>query len=209
MKLLCNSNKCPLISTTNCWTHGRLLSPAVVKKNMLKINLRVCNLSRLSDHTAVFLISLSVSLWALTQLFFFFFLASCSFMLPILEWLVVLVRLEMLSDEFWRSMVGSGYQESWEWLKYHKGSFLKFQIILLNPSCLYHWVSGQGCWEPPGWSPGPLHFWSWEYQWCPSDPSARNPVEGETSAGILDIHIRLQAGNWTMTLLMWGFWNVC
>lgn len=38
-------------------------------------------------------------LFPLTQLFFFFFLAS-SFRLPTLEWLVMLFRLEMLSDEF-------------------------------------------------------------------------------------------------------------
>lgn len=35
-----------------------------------------------------------------TQLFFFFFLASASLLLPMLEWLVMLLRLEMLSEEF-------------------------------------------------------------------------------------------------------------
>lgn len=35
-----------------------------------------------------------------TQLFFFFFLASVSLPLPTLEWLAMLLRLEMLSEEF-------------------------------------------------------------------------------------------------------------
>lgn len=37
---------------------------------------------------------------ALTQLFFFFFLESWSFRLPMLDMLVRLLRLEMLSHEF-------------------------------------------------------------------------------------------------------------
>lgn len=35
-----------------------------------------------------------------SQLFFFFFFASASLPLPTLEWLVMLLRLEMLSEEF-------------------------------------------------------------------------------------------------------------
>lgn len=48
----------------------------------------------------------------LTQLFFFFFLASWSFKLPTLDTLVRLLRLEMLSHEFWRRIRRSGNQES-------------------------------------------------------------------------------------------------
>lgn len=40
----------------------------------------------------------------LTQLFFFFFLASCSLRLAILAWLTVLAMLEILSEEFSRWM---------------------------------------------------------------------------------------------------------
>lgn len=43
-----------------------------------------------------------------TQLFFFFFLASASLLLPMLEWLVMLLRLEILSEEFCRLMRSSG-----------------------------------------------------------------------------------------------------
>lgn len=46
-----------------------------------------------------------------TQLFFFFFLASASLLLPMLEWLVMLLRLEMLSEEFCRLMRSSGASE--------------------------------------------------------------------------------------------------
>lgn len=46
-----------------------------------------------------------------TQLFFFFFLASASLLLPMLEWLVMLLRLEMLSEEFCRLMRSSGGSE--------------------------------------------------------------------------------------------------
>lgn len=46
-----------------------------------------------------------------TQLFFFFFLASASLLLPMLEWLVMLLRLEMLSEEFCRLMRSSGTSE--------------------------------------------------------------------------------------------------
>lgn len=46
-----------------------------------------------------------------TQLFFFFFLASASLLLPMLEWLVMLLRLEMLSEEFCRLMRSSGAGE--------------------------------------------------------------------------------------------------
>lgn len=52
-----------------------------------------------------------------TQLFFFFFLASASLLLPMLEWLVMLLRLEMLSEEFCRLMRSSGVQRrrrDWE-----------------------------------------------------------------------------------------------
>lgn len=59
------------------------------------------------------------NLCVLTQLFFFFFLASCSLRLPILEWLVVLVRLEMLSEEFWRLISISKHQEKES--KFHLG----------------------------------------------------------------------------------------
>lgn len=48
----------------------------------------------------------------LTQLFFFFFLASWSFRLPMLDILVRLLRLEMLSHEFWRRICRSGKQET-------------------------------------------------------------------------------------------------
>lgn len=51
----------------------------------------------------------------LTQLFFFFFLASWSFRLPMLDILVRLLRLEMLSHEFWRRMRTSGEQERLTW----------------------------------------------------------------------------------------------
>lgn len=47
-------------------------------------------------------ITVVIRFLVLTQLFFFFFLASWSFMLPILDMLVRLLRLEMLSHEFWR-----------------------------------------------------------------------------------------------------------
>ena len=50
----------------------------------------------------------------LTQLFFFFFLASCSFRLPMLEWLVMLFRLVMLSDEFSRLISSSAQHNSRE-----------------------------------------------------------------------------------------------
>lgn len=43
-----------------------------------------------------------------TQLFFFFFLASASLLLPMLEWLVMLLRLEMLSEEFCLLIRSSG-----------------------------------------------------------------------------------------------------
>lgn len=46
-----------------------------------------------------------------TQLFFFFFLASASLLLPMLEWLVMLLRLEMLSEEFCRLMRSSGVHQ--------------------------------------------------------------------------------------------------
>lgn len=46
-----------------------------------------------------------------TQLFFFFFLASASLLLLMLEWLVMLLRLEMLSEEFCRLMRSSGATE--------------------------------------------------------------------------------------------------
>lgn len=46
-----------------------------------------------------------------TQLFFFFFLASVSLLLPMLEWLVMLLRLEMLSEEFCRLMRSSGVRQ--------------------------------------------------------------------------------------------------
>lgn len=46
-----------------------------------------------------------------TQLFFFFFLASASLLLPTLEWLVMLLRLEILSEEFCRLMRNSGVSE--------------------------------------------------------------------------------------------------
>lgn len=53
-----------------------------------------------------------------TQLFFFFFLASASLLLPMLEWLVMLLRLEMLSEEFCRLMRSSGirqrHRRDWE-----------------------------------------------------------------------------------------------
>lgn len=53
-----------------------------------------------------------------TQLFFFFFLASASLLLPMLEWLVMLLRLEMLSEEFCRLMRSSGVcqrsRKDWE-----------------------------------------------------------------------------------------------
>ena len=51
-----------------------------------------------------------------TQLFFFFFFASASLPLPTLEWLVMLFRLEMLSEEFClliRSSGGRGEQTGW------------------------------------------------------------------------------------------------
>lgn len=46
-----------------------------------------------------------------TQLFFFFFLASASLLLPMLEWLVMLLRLEMLSEEFCRLMRSSAVSQ--------------------------------------------------------------------------------------------------
>lgn len=45
-----------------------------------------------------------------TQLFFFFFLASASLPLLMLEWLVMLLRLEMLSEEFCLLIRSSGGQ---------------------------------------------------------------------------------------------------
>lgn len=50
-----------------------------------------------------------------TQLFFFFFLASASLLLlPMLEWLVMLLRLEMLSEEFCLLIRSSIGQYKWE-----------------------------------------------------------------------------------------------
>lgn len=45
-----------------------------------------------------------------TQLFFFFFFASASLPLLMLEWLVMLLRLEMLSEEFCLLIRSSGGQ---------------------------------------------------------------------------------------------------
>lgn len=55
-----------------------------------------------------------------TQLFFFFFLASASLLLPMLEWLVMLLRLEMLSEEFCLLIRSSIGQNKWE---EHRGRF--------------------------------------------------------------------------------------
>lgn len=77
-------------------------SIALMSKNRGKLRTALKDIKEKPNILQNYIQLLQVMFWLLTQLFFFFFLASWSFMLPILDILVRLLRLEMLSHEFWR-----------------------------------------------------------------------------------------------------------
>lgn len=132
----------------------------------------------------------------LTQLFFFFFLASCSFRLPALEWLVMLFRLEMLSDEFWRSICSSegktnqcSFSTLPSSLKTHKlNNFLCMKTNKRKNKkmpCAWKWknlkttknlwVLCRGHWGPLEWWTGLLCSWTLGLLWFLLGPLAQNP----------------------------------
>ena len=112
----------------------------------------------------------------LTQLFFFFFLASWSFKLPKLDMLVRLLRLEMLSHEFWRRIcMSGGKKERKPGIKRGKCARKETENRKdpTGPNLSYY----LGCLRLLVWRPELHRSWPSEPRWSLSAPPALCPTQ--------------------------------
>lgn len=135
----------------------------------------------------------------LTQLFFFFFLASCSLRLPMLEWLVVLVRLERLSEEFWRLICSSEYPK--ENRSVEQGD----RSICQNPT-VYHTAQS----VPLGVTSGLLRA-PWMISWASVFLAFRMSMVSFNSVSSESLrkhqYVSWWVSNWAKIFLYQGLWN--